>query len=70
MPRRKRRTVSERFGTGVLIEVLHEVVVALLALLVQHVLRRVLQAGRQVLVQHLARSESGQGYCRFSERRL
>jgi hypothetical protein len=39
---------------GVLVEILHKVVVTLLSLLVQKVFRRVLQVGRQILVQHLA----------------
>lgn len=38
----------------VLVEILHQVVVALLALLIQHVLRRVLQTSRQIFVENLA----------------
>ena len=37
----------------VLVEILHQVIVALLALLVQHIFRRVLQTSWQVLVEHL-----------------
>lgn len=42
---------------GSLVQVLHQRVEALPALLVQHVFGWVLQAGRKIFVKHLARSE-------------
>lgn len=54
----------------IIVEVLHEIVVAFLSFLVQQIFRRILQIIRQIFVQDLTSPALDTLYCIFSESRL